>query len=370
MTVWKPARSPHFHFDFQLKGQRYHGSTYCPGKRDALAYEARERQKAALPNLARPPITLDDAAGLYAEHAENLTSWPTIKYITAALVKGLGPNRLIAAITQRDLQIYFARRRFAVPGSTKNAGEKLRSPATINREVENARAIWRHADRTRYDVGEMPDWRALRLRVDATPPAELPSGTLEARLIAALADDAAPAFRFLLLSGWRRSEMIALRWADLDLPNRQASTRLKGGRTVRRPLTTAMVALIANQPKACPQVFTYVCLKSRAKRRKGQRYPLTPSLLRDRWQDALAAAKLPFHLRIHDLRHTVATRMLRATGNLAAVKDALQHRHISTTLRYAHVLDDDTRAALDAAANFAPESRYSPEQPKLTRKKA
>jgi integrase len=185
------------------------------------------------------------------------------------------------------------------------------------------------------------------------PPAELPSGAFEAKLFEALAVDVRPAFRFLLLSGWRRGEMIGLRWSDLDLPNRSASSRLKGGRTVRRPLTTAMVALIANQPKATPFVFTYLCQKSRAKRRAGQRYSLTPTLLRDRWQAALATASLPFHLRIHDLRHTLATRLLRTSKNLALVKDALQHRNIATTLRYAHVLDEDTRAALDVAHETA-----------------
>jgi hypothetical protein len=85
VTTYKPTRSPYYHFDFQLKGQRFHGSTFCPGKRAADQFEARARQQAALPSLARPPLTLDQAAGLYAEHAETLPSWPTIKYITAAL---------------------------------------------------------------------------------------------------------------------------------------------------------------------------------------------------------------------------------------------------------------------------------------------
>lgn len=38
-----------------------------------------------------------------------------------------------------------------------------------------------------------------------------------------------------------------------------------------------------------------------------------------------------------------------ATANLAAVKRALEHRDIRTTLQYAHVPDEDVRAALDAS---------------------
>ena len=299
---------------------------------------------------------MDEAAGLYAEHAERLPSWPTIDYITRALVKGIGAGMLLSAVTQRDLQVYFARRRNG------------RSNATVNREIENARAIWRRADRTRFDIGEMPDWAALRLKVAEKPPRELSATDEEEALFEAMSEDVRPAFRFLLLSGWRRGEVAGLRWSDLDLPNREAVTLIKGGNTVRRPLTTAMVAMIANQPKVGPFVFTYICRQSRAKRRKGQRYPLTPSLLRDRWQEALAAAEIT-DLRIHDIRHTTGTRIVRATGNLAAAKEALRHTNLKTTLRYAHVLGDDVRNALEAAAQSASESRNSPGRKSRTTRK-
>ncbi|OYX60804.1 MAG: hypothetical protein B7Y89_15320 [Novosphingobium sp. 32-60-15] len=62
--------------------------------------------------------------------------------------------------------------------------------------------------------------------------------------------------------------------------------------------------------------------------------------------------------RLHDLRHTRATRIVRNTGSLLLAKSALGHSNVTTTQRYAHVLDDDTRKALDAG-----ESRNSPEVP-------
>lgn len=46
-------------------------------------------------------------------------------------------------------------------------------------------------------------------------------------------------------------------------------------------------------------------------------------------------------------RHDFATKLLRQTGNLKLVSRALNHADIKTTMRYAHVVEDDIRAALE-----------------------
>lgn len=351
MSVYKPKNSPYFHFDFIWHGRRFFGSTGCKSKRDAVAYENRERQKAALPSQQREPITVDDACGLYAEHGETLPSWPTIDYMLDALVKGLGAAKLLSEVSQRDLQTYFAKRRHG------------RSNATVNREIENCRSVWRRAAKARFDVGEMPDWMDLMLDVPERAPREL-SLEEEPALFGQLRADLIDVCDFALKSGWRRAEVMGLRWSDCDLQAMQATTRIKGGAVVRRPLTPTLIAIIANQPKVGPFVFTYICQKSRGKRRAGQRYPMTPSALRTGWAAAKTAAKIEA-FRFHDLRHTRGTRIVRATGSLAAAKEALKHRNIRTTLRYAHVLDQDVRHALDAS-----ESRTIPEAPANQERKA
>lgn len=345
MSVYKPKNSPYFHFDFVRQGARIFGSTGCKTKREALAYENRERQKLSEPKLARPPITLDEACGLYDEHVETMPCYPTVKYMMVALLKGLGKTRLLSDITQRDLQSYLAKRR---------AG---RSNASVNREMENARAIWTRCSKARFDVGEVPDWKSLRLKVERKAPRELAESE-EGQLFTAIRDDLVPCMEFLFRSGWRRGEVIGLRWSDLDLNVMQATTRVKGGEVVKRPLTASLTVIIANQPKVGPFVFTYVCQQSRDKRRKGERYPMTATVLRA-GRAAWAAAGVE-GFRIHDLRHTRGTRIVRATGSLAAAKEALKHKNISTTLRYAHVLDDDVRDALDASEDVT-KSRPIPE---------
>lgn len=353
MSVYKPSKSPYYHYDFVWKGTRFHGSTGLKSKREALAYAARVRSDAILQVREREPITVDLACGLYQDHAEHQPSWQTTRYILQSMIDGLGGGKLLREIGQLDLQRHFAARR------------ATRSNATINREIETFRAVWRRAQVAGFDVGDMPRWTSLFLRVNERPPRELTT-VEEPRLFEALRPDLVDVCDFALKSGWRQAEVMGLRWADIDMQNRTAQTRIKGGDIVRRPLTATLLAIIANQPKVGPFVFTYVAQKSKSEvidkkgrkhpaRKKGERYPMTKTALRGVWDAAKLDAKID-GLRFHDLRHTRGTRIVRATGSLAAAKEALKHRNIKTTLRYAHVLDEDVRNALDAS-----ESRTIPE---------
>lgn len=346
MSLYKPKNSPYFHFDFVWKGRRFHGSTGAKTKREAARIEETERTKARNGGTARPPITLDDACGLYQDRVQELPSWRVTRYMLAALIEGLGAGALLAEITQRDLLHHFSRRRNG------------RTNASVNREIEVCRAMWRWAAKARYDIGEMPDWGALFLKVPNKAPREL-SALEETALFDEIRTDLIAFCEFALKTGWRKSEVMGLRWSDVDLGARSAGTKIKGGDVVRRPLTQDMLVIIANQPKVGPFVFTYEAVRTKPAftdklgrkhpaRKKGDRYPMTETVIRKPWAAALAAAGVE-NFRFHDLRHTRGTRILRATGNLKAAQGALAHRSIKTTLRYAHATDDDVRQALDAS---------------------
>lgn len=362
MSVYKPKNSPYFHFDFVWKSRRFHGSTGAKSKREALRVEEGERAKARNGGATRPPITLDEACGLYQDRVEELPSWRVSRYMLAAMIVGLGGGALLSEITQRELLHYFSKRRNG------------RTNASVNREIEVCRAMWRWAAKARYDVGEIPDWGGLFLKVPDQVPREL-SATEETALFGEIRADLYSFCEFALKTGWRKSEVMGLRWADVDLGARTAVTKIKGGDVVRRPLTQDMLVVIANQPKVGPFVFTYVAERTKPAftdklgrkhpaRKRGDRYPMTETVIRRPWAAALKDAGIE-GFRFHDLRHTRGTRILRATGNLAAAKEALKHRSIKTTLRYAHATDEDVRRALDAS-----ESRTIPEPDEAKARKA
>ena len=72
MSVYKPKNSPFYHFDFQINGRTFHGSTKVRNKREVEQVERdlREKAKAEIElakRLGGAPMTFDLAAGRYWE---------------------------------------------------------------------------------------------------------------------------------------------------------------------------------------------------------------------------------------------------------------------------------------------------------------
>ncbi len=66
------------------------------------------------------------------------------------------------------------------------------------------------------------------------------------------------------------------------------------------------------------------------------------------WQPALAQAGLPFHVRVHDLRHAHASWLLSGGADLQAVKDRMGHARLTTTEQYLHTLPHADAATITA----------------------
>ena len=79
---------------------------------------------------------------------------------------------------------------------------------------------------------------------------------------------------------------------------------------------------------------------------KGRRYPITYGGLKSQWRCLRKRAGVE-GFRFHDFRHNFGSKLLRETQNLKLVQRAMNHANITTTTRYAHVLDDDVAAALE-----------------------
>ncbi len=350
MSIYRPKKSPSWHYDFVIKGLRFHGSTGTASKDAARQVEARMRVGVAEGRLQtkRLPTTINAAAERFFEEvAKHQPSHATTEYQLFNLVTRLGKNTSLSEITDNVIAEYVARRRSEV------------SDSSVNREVQLLRRVLRRAGRIwKADVGETPNWRELVLPEPAARVRELMADE-EARLFAHLREDLHPLVTFCLTTGVRLMNGIRLTWAQVDEAAGSITFRVKsrrpGGDVHTLPLTRAVVVLLAEQRGNHPiYVFTYRCKRSCGQRRKGEVYPFSQGGWRRDWSRAIEAAGID-NFRFHDLRHTAATRVLRASGNLKVVQAMLGHSDIATTSRYAHVVTDDVRGAMEAAA-----SRNSP----------
>lgn len=355
MTVYRPAKSPFFAYDFQFKGVRYHGSTGCTTKRDAERYEHDMRRRVALGDDAKPAITIDEACGLYwDERGQHERSSATTKGQLARLIEMVSPNKYAGSLTIVDLDAYVSRRRAMRAGTRKT----LVSNATVNRELELLRRVMKFAASREYDVATL-DFGRVILSEPRERVREL-SADEEKRLFAELPHDLAQVAEFAMISGQRRTAVIELLWSRVDFDNARATVRTKGGIDHSFPLTPRLMAIIKRQPKVGPRVFTYECERSaprragRPARLKGERYPFSKQGWMRKWRQALKDAKIE-DFRFHDLRHTAGSRIVRASGNIKTATRLLGHTNIATTSRYVHVLEEDLRDAM-----LATESRNSP----------
>lgn len=330
-------RSPYFQYDFRIKGQRFHGSTGCKAKRDAQAFIDNLRRSIILDEHRKPEITLDDACqALWRDKAQYDKSAYTTEYQLANLCTIIGAKLMLSQIGAPEFRQFIARRR----------GDDV-SNATINRELQLARRLWRHlAD----DYGvSVVKWGDLMLAEPKERVREL-SRDEEKRLFDNLPDSLKPVVMFAMLSGQRKSGVITLRWDKINWHAGEATITNKGGGEHSFPLTKALAEIILEQPQVdgCDYVFTYVCerhapaRKDRPKRVKGARYPFSKGGWARKWYKALEDAGVK-DFRFHDLRHTSATRLMRSTGNLKAASKLLGHTDIRTTSRYAHIGMEDLR---------------------------
>jgi integrase len=150
-----------------------------------------------------------------------------------------------------------------------------------------------------------------------------------------------------------------LRWSEVNWDARKIEKQGKGDKRVSVPITDAIREILWSlRGHHETAVFTYVAKRTRKRQNltKGNRYPITYNGLKSVWKRIRVAAAVT-DFRFHDFRHDFATKLLRDSGNLKLVQKALNHADIKTTMKYAHVLDDEVAAALDRVQKSRRKSR-------------
>ena len=144
----------------------------------------------------------------------------------------------------------------------------------------------------------------------------------------------AAAIRLLLLTGCRRNEIVALAWQHVDLA--AGEIRLPGSKTGPRmvPLSPAAAQVLRGLSRIAGN--PWVIPGTKAGRHLAD--------LNHYWARVRRRADLA-DVRLHDIRHSFASRALALGESLPMIGKLLGHSRIGTTARYAHLARDSIKAA-------------------------
>lgn len=232
------------------------------------------------------------------------------------------------------------------------------------KSVHNAHLVFRSAleAAVRNDLIERnPAARGHRLPTTRPVMRTWDADQLRRFLHSVAADDLYAMWRLLALTGARRGEVLGLRWTDVDLAGafisiqQQLSRQGQSGVIISEPKTSrgrrripvdaATVAALRTRRQEQVVVPTSGLVFTRA---DGAR--LDPDTVTEAFRRATRVAGLP-PIRLHDLRHTAATLMLRAGTHPKVVQERLGHASIAITLDlYSHAVPSMAAEAADQLA--------------------
>lgn len=256
----------------------------------------RELQSGPELGLVTAGSTFADVLAYYRE--KRFTFSPQDKSRYDGLLKDLGPVPIPEFANKFDSYLSIKRKY-----PCKKTG-KPPKPATLNRIIEMVRAAFNLAVEAEW-LEKNPITKRRFPKAKEVARDRVLTSEEEERLMMIIAREAphiAPLVRFALAVPCRKSELVNMRKADLDLINN--AIRVRNGTTKNddgtwKPIPPDQVGYFRSLPAECPYVFYRV--------EKGMCFPLGD--FRKSWVKCLALAGIS-DFRLHDTRHASATRLV------------------------------------------------------------
>ena len=163
-----------------------------------------------------------------------------------------------------------------------------------------------------------------------------------ARLLAAIPVESAAGLRLralvlaYLLTGRRRSEVLNLRWRDLDLEGGFYRYSGKGGKERQRalPPPVRLAILVYAEAAGLARRPEEAVLPGRWRDQ-----PVDGKYIGEQLRQAAELAGIPLERPLHTLRHSYARALRRVEAPLEAVQAALDHSNLATTSVYLRQLE-------------------------------
>jgi len=313
MSVYK--RGENWYIDFTFKGQRIRKSI-GPSRKGAEAVIAKKKAEIAenkfLDVRKEPdPVKFHEFAKEYLQWAKANKKESTYDgdILRMRHLDEEFEEKAIQEITTWDIEKWKAKRK-----------EKVQA-VTVNREL----ALIKHLFSRAVEWGKIKESPAKKVkflklkgsdrRVKFLMPDEVQM------LISNCSDSIKPVVIVALNTGLRRSELLGLRWEQVDF-ERGIITIIDSKNSDRRdiPMNKTVKDNLKEMERIGPNVFDGI----------------TPSIIKYGFNNVRIKAGRP-DLRFHDLRHCFASGLVMEGVDLNTVRELLGHRDLKMTLRYAHL---------------------------------
>lgn len=257
---------------------------------------------------------------------------------------------LYQALEREEIETFPLRRRLklekiVLPCLELTPEEKDRFLVAFESEKAFREKLLRH--RTRGKIAMSPRFRSLRVFGGSMSPEGEAARIYFERFRASK-----PLFVVALETGFRRSDLLSLRWANVDFQNGWIRVRTqKTKEEVTIPISAACrQALLESRNRSV--VSDRVFLEESGR-------PLSETRIRRHFAIAKEIAGITRRFRFHDLRHTFASTLASRGVSLQVIAKALGHASVQMSERYARPSQEAMeaiRGALDVAAHDAKSS--------------
>ena len=307
-------------------------------------------------------ITVNTAFGDFYEKHGQYYARPDETLRKLGKIKSNISVKYLHEIDNNEISDYIQRRKSEV------------SNATINRELVILSSILTKCRLWKYKTSD-----AKPLKFKLKEKAENVKYLNDWDIAQTIIDRAKPHFRpyiyTALYTGFRRGNLLQLKWSELDFQNNLITVLVKdrtkdGGKILTIPMIEKLKEILLAQPRINEYVFNYkgkpisdykhvwrsifydfVRISEKDIKPEDfieyRKVTVNKKTIRVPYKRVLKDPSLPY-TNFHTLRHTAATWLLKATNNLKITQEILGHANISTTMKYAHVMADEKRKALDS----------------------
>jgi integrase len=231
-------------------------------------------------------------------------------------------GKYITTITASDLEHY------------KNLRINKVKPGTINRELSCIKHMFSKA----IHWGYLKDNQLRSVTKLKEPPGRLRylQDGEEERLLAFCPEYTKPIVIFALNTGMRKSEILYLKWQDVDLKTRWITVRHTKNNEARRiPINEILFTSLAaiRSKMGSHYVFSHANGKPFIEIYYGFKAACRRAGIED--------------FRFHDLRHTFASRLAIKGVDIRVIQELLGHKTLTMTMRYSHLSHQALRDAVD-----------------------